>query len=79
MMRGRPRKGRWRVVSAVATRGFILGAAMLLGACTVGPDYVRPTVEVPTAVQGSRRLEGRRRQRTRRSAATGGSASAIPG
>ena len=48
MMRGRPRKGRWRVVSAVAARGVILGAAMLLGACTVGPDYVKPSVEVPT-------------------------------
>ena len=48
MMRGRPRRGRWRVVSAVAARGFILGAAMLLGACTVGPDYVKPSVEVPT-------------------------------
>jgi NodT family efflux transporter outer membrane factor (OMF) lipoprotein len=48
MMRGRPRREGLRVVSAVATRGFILGAAMLLGACTVGPDYVKPSVEVPT-------------------------------
>jgi NodT family efflux transporter outer membrane factor (OMF) lipoprotein len=38
---------RWAVCRKAA-RGLLLGLAMLLGACTVGPDYVRPSVDVPS-------------------------------
>ena len=45
-------------------------AALLLAACTVGPDYQRPAAPVPAAIQGGRRLEARpsprRRPATRR-------------
>ena len=30
-------------------RGVVVVAAALLGACTLGPDYVRPDVKVPDA------------------------------
>jgi multidrug efflux system outer membrane protein len=30
-------------------RLFIISVSLLLGACTVGPDYLRPTVEAPSA------------------------------
>jgi NodT family efflux transporter outer membrane factor (OMF) lipoprotein len=43
-MRDRPP---WAVCRKAA-RGLLLGLAMLLGACTVGPDYVRPSVDVPS-------------------------------
>jgi NodT family efflux transporter outer membrane factor (OMF) lipoprotein len=43
-MRDRPQ---WAVCRKAA-RGLLLGLAMLLGACTVGPDYVRPSVDVPS-------------------------------
>jgi NodT family efflux transporter outer membrane factor (OMF) lipoprotein len=47
-MRHRPRvSGSW-AVSRRVTRGVLLGVAALLAACTVGPDYVRPSVDVPS-------------------------------
>jgi NodT family efflux transporter outer membrane factor (OMF) lipoprotein len=40
-------RAQWAVCRKAA-RGLLLGLAMLLGACTVGPDYVRPSVDVPS-------------------------------
>lgn len=36
-------------MKALATFGALCGAVLLLQACTVGPDYVRPAVDTPAA------------------------------
>src|SRR3546814_16671325 len=46
------RRGRWRRNGAL-TRKLALGLipALLIGACTVGPDYHAPEIAVPPAYQ----------------------------
>ena len=47
--------------------GSLLGiAVLLLGGCTVGPKYVRPTADVPADYKEARHLEGRAAERRNR-------------
>jgi len=48
-MRDRSREQGSCGISALARWSGLLGVALLVGACTVGPDYVKPSVEVPSS------------------------------
>ena len=52
---GRP-KGEYRSAQREGTpmsRWWVLGATLLIGGCMVGPDYLRPAVDVPAAYPGA--------------------------
>ena len=78
MIRDRPRQGSRRVAGG-RRAGLVLGAAMLLGACTVGPGLRQAAASTCRPPTRKPRLEGGASRGTRRRAATGGSSSAIPG